>query len=559
MARFDLLTTLSMQTLGFEQGIDRAKRSTQGFQNVIKGMGSFLAPVIGVTSALGLLKSSINAVEGAGDDFEAVMGGGKEALFEFQRALGTMDFSGLIENLKDAYKRGKEFAELMDDLKDRTAYSDYLTLGWEQEAEALREIAKNKTLEISVRADAAEKIKELELKVFNRRKELIQDTYDIEKMSWEGRQKMTIEEGKKLYEIYDKITEEGYNDVTAETVKQIEDLFNKTVKTYQIAGSSFSKSVENAGKLVRANLAGFGNYDFIKNVPKEDLAEIVNILSEFSTVNTTGEADVWVKLFGVINKQAKDVSDAQVQYNGAIAETTKLLAQEEKAENKITAEKEKQLAAQELINAKKANTPIAQAATAQIAIPTVAPVIDKLTLAVRKPAEVFVESWQDAWDKIGIVTDGIANAFVSLGEVIQQASEDGKISFAEAMGIIQQTAMSAISILGALAAAQMISKEASKGLVGIFTAVAGLAALAGLWAAFVKPKPMAAGGIVYGNSLVNVGEYPSARNNPEVIAPLDKLRNLIGGVGGGEVTFRIQGDTLVGVLNNYNRKVNSYR
>ena len=40
---------------------------------------------------------------------------------------------------------------------------------------------------------------------------------------------------------------------------------------------------------------------------------------------------------------------------------------------------------------------------------------------------------------------------------------------------------------------------------------------------------LANGGIAYGNSLVNVGEYSNARTNPEVIAPLSKLKTLIGG------------------------------
>jgi hypothetical protein len=151
-----------------------------------------------------------------------------------------------------------------------------------------------------------------------------------------------------------------------------------------------------------------------------------------------------------------------------------------------------------------------------------------------------------------------ASAFSALGFSIAQASEDGKVTFAEAMNIIVQSALSAISILGALAAANMIAKEASKGLIGIFTAVAGLAMLGGLWATFVKPKKMAAGGLAYGNSLVNVGEYQNARSNPEVIAPLNTLKGMLGD-GGGEVVFRIEGTTLVGVLNNQQRKSNSYR
>ena len=42
-----------------------------------------------------------------------------------------------------------------------------------------------------------------------------------------------------------------------------------------------------------------------------------------------------------------------------------------------------------------------------------------------------------------------------------------------------------------------------------------------------KIPKLANGGIAYGNSLVNVGEYANARSNPEVIAPLNKLKSLL--------------------------------
>jgi hypothetical protein len=57
--------------------------------------------------------------------------------------------------------------------------------------------------------------------------------------------------------------------------------------------------------------------------------------------------------------------------------------------------------------------------------------------------------------------------------------------------------------------------------------------------------PFAAGGIVSGPTAALVGEYTGARTNPEVIAPLSKLQNMIGG----NVTFTISGDNLVGTLN----------
>ena len=64
--------------------------------------------------------------------------------------------------------------------------------------------------------------------------------------------------------------------------------------------------------------------------------------------------------------------------------------------------------------------------------------------------------------------------------------------------------------------------------------------------------PFAKGGVVSGPTLALVGEYAGASNNPEVIAPLDKLRSMIqpqGGIGG-NVRFEIEGRKLVGVISN---------
>jgi len=61
------------------------------------------------------------------------------------------------------------------------------------------------------------------------------------------------------------------------------------------------------------------------------------------------------------------------------------------------------------------------------------------------------------------------------------------------------------------------------------------------------PIPMAKGGILSGPTNILAGEYMGARNNPEIIAPLDKLRNMINtdqniNLSG---SFRLTGDDLL--------------
>lgn len=69
------------------------------------------------------------------------------------------------------------------------------------------------------------------------------------------------------------------------------------------------------------------------------------------------------------------------------------------------------------------------------------------------------------------------------------------------------------------------------------------------------------GGIVSGPTLGLVGEYAGARHNPEVIAPLNKLRNMIGDRGTTNVTgeFVIRGQDLVVALQRAERNRNRFK
>ena len=72
---------------------------------------------------------------------------------------------------------------------------------------------------------------------------------------------------------------------------------------------------------------------------------------------------------------------------------------------------------------------------------------------------------------------------------------------------------------------------------------------------------LADGGVASGPTLAIVGEYAGANSNPEVIAPLDKLRGLLAepgsGIDLGKVEFKIRGRELVGIIakeNNHTKR-----
>jgi len=89
--------------------------------------------------------------------------------------------------------------------------------------------------------------------------------------------------------------------------------------------------------------------------------------------------------------------------------------------------------------------------------------------------------------------------------------------------------------------------------------VAGLGAVQVATIAAQPIPQFADGGIVSGPTMGLMGEYSGARSNPEVIAPLDKLKSIIGDSGGSSTVIpdvRITGDDLLIVFDRANRRKN---
>jgi hypothetical protein len=141
---------------------------------------------------------------------------------------------------------------------------------------------------------------------------------------------------------------------------------------------------------------------------------------------------------------------------------------------------------------------------------------------------------------LGGSLDMLISKGASLGEVLTSAFQDLlkqllKVTIAAGIAV----ALIAILFPGKLAQAGGAMKLFS----GLFSQGMGLGK--NLFA-----SPTANGGVFSGPSYRLVGEYPGAKNNPEVVAPLDKLKSMIGGGGSGE--FVLRGNDLVLALQRSN-------
>ena len=162
-------------------------------------------------------------------------------------------------------------------------------------------------------------------------------------------------------------------------------------------------------------------------------------------------------------------------------------------------------------------------------------------------------------DMGNILVGPLAGAF----ETMMQTGEFSFKAIIKSLGQVIAKLMAAIAAAAILAVVISIATGGAAGGGKSFaTAFSGLMSGKGM---FPGLTPRAKGGIFTGPSAALIGEYPGARNNPEVVAPLDKLKSLIGDSGAGssggftgQLETRISGNDLVILMNRANKNRNGY-
>jgi hypothetical protein len=173
-------------------------------------------------------------------------------------------------------------------------------------------------------------------------------------------------------------------------------------------------------------------------------------------------------------------------------------------------------------------------------------------------------NWANTANKIvSIANDFLSNSFVSLGETIGQALAGEKVQpFVALAEILASSLMELGKALISFAVLEGIAltalKDPTKWPIALAAGIAAVAAGAFLKAKLGKDKTQkfANGGIISGPTMGLMGEYPGAASNPEVVAPLDKLKDLIGG-GTGTLEARISGNDLLILMNKASRNNNN--
>jgi hypothetical protein len=188
--------------------------------------------------------------------------------------------------------------------------------------------------------------------------------------------------------------------------------------------------------------------------------------------------------------------------------------------------------------------------------------VDAAIAGSKDKVKDFSISWQDTSNTInGILTNLVRDSITKFAENIGKAlAGEGTNPF---QGFGEMIADAAIGIGKALIAYGVAISAFALAISNPLAAIAAGAALV-IAGSFLKskisqknnnntPTAFANGGIISGPTLGLMGEYPGASSNPEVVAPLDKLKSLIGNSGGGTLEAKISGNDLLILMNKTNR------
>ena len=153
-------------------------------------------------------------------------------------------------------------------------------------------------------------------------------------------------------------------------------------------------------------------------------------------------------------------------------------------------------------------------------------------------AEPSARNFVKAQEAVKVANEQLGNTLMAASNAMTQYAEQGGSSFRELANAALKAAAQQIRAAMMQATATQVAKALSTVPFPLNVAVAG-AAGAGVGVLFnaamnkLNIPALAQGGLAYAPTLAMVGDNPGARVNPEVIAPLDKLRKIVSDSGAG--------------------------
>ena len=347
---------------------------------------------------------------------------------------------------------------------------------------------------------------------------------------------------------------EHYTKEYTELVAQENALYNEIVSLGDAFDSCVGKAAE-AGKALITSISGSGS-----GSGQTAVADLAKDIDDYiSSVNRAVEVNQAFK---------SDVSDEVVQLNAMKSGITSLISKYGSESDAIQQLIDDYYELRKAIGDRVGGIDVPLPKLEMKGLPQGAESSQKHDGPVRAQDNYHYDIEVQGVDKVDAATESIgalSNVMQSLSEVVGEGAAAWINWGANVLSAIGQAIPAIATLIAARKAEATVNTAsaatgaaASQASIPYVGPVLAVAAVASVLAAVANLPKFAKGGIAYGPTLGLFGEYAGAGHNPEVVAPLDKLKSLIGDSAmfdGGVVEFKMDGRYLSGVL----RRVNSIK
>jgi len=523
--------------------IDRFKgksTSSAGGIGQMVGMAKTLLPAFGFAAigagAAYAFSEIKNSTDTLATQWEIFTGGITSGMNEFWRTLATGDWSNFLTNMKEAVAVGREYANMMDSIEEKTRALSISEADAQARATALEIKLKNKQLSKAERIAAGEERLKIEEELAAGRIKVAQDAFDAEVMVATQQTKLSKEKLMQVVSDMDseaKVRAQAYND----QLKQIQELraANQTAMTNGLGNVMYMQNADTPEILALKQ-----QIDSTAQATKDYAAELVK------TGNTTDEqlnkmVQAYVNLQSAQNSAAENTKKVQTTINSLLAATNTELSKEMELRGKIA----KQLEGKGTSYAKITNTKTATSVRSNDELNSsqkgqlgyMGGMLDENTKKVRKFKKELSDFKNDQ-------IDSLAGSFGQLGDAIGGTTG----SFLGMVGTILNLIPTLLAQIAALTTAQVASSNsitmakgseaiasgtaASQSLPFPFNLVALAATIGSIIAALATPiKGFAFGGVVPGTSFSGDNVLIRANSGEEVLTSSDPRHSKNRGMG----------------------------
>ena len=597
----DLVTRLILDNKQFNDNIAKSKQQTQQFAMVstkITGTIGKFAGAIGLAmGGLEAMNKVIHSSQTLGDSWDNTINACKSTVDAFFQSLSTENWDAFNGGILRTIANMRELSALRDSLADAKLSMSFNTKTFEREYSKLESIINDTT---KTKTERQKAFKEMQSLISNFQRD-VNDTQKgteqtlLKSLSARfGRNDFTLDDINKYIAINNNdFSTREEKKALQEYQAKLQELKKKQYYVQTIGGGVMGgstmmiedKNVTRQIELFKAQNAELEKQNILNNDNDEARKQMIEdyeyaielqqkaydyqkrSLEKQNTIsslnNSSNSKKDSIVPVGSVAELDKLISEAKKKYNNAITDVARVEALKlikELEQRKVVLNITAKFNSRDL---KDLELPALKTEAFDTSKLKLKPIISKKDISLN----------QDYASSINEVT----SAFSSMGNtmsMISSLTQDGADSWFNYSISLMSAVANAIPAIAALTTAKKAEANANleAAATGAASSVASIpfvgwamavSAIAAIIAAATNIPKMKDGGVVFGNSIVNVGEYAGASSNPEVIAPLSKLKEYIGtkenNIIAGDVTFKIRGQELVGILSNYNKKTNKIR